>query len=92
MTTLSPVSTERPPDVTPTDARRGPIPPEGAPQRGRARELEGYRGLVGVTIVVFHVLQYSVQGGTHLPPLLAALARFETVDVLFLLPSGVSSK
>ena len=82
MTTLS---IERPPDVTPTDARRGPMPPEGAPRRGRARELEGYRGLVGLTIVVFHVLQYAVQGGAHLPPVLAALARFETVDVLFLL-------
>jgi peptidoglycan/LPS O-acetylase OafA/YrhL len=85
MTTMS---TERPPDVTPTDAlrtRRGPTPPEGAPQRGRARELEGYRGLVGLTIVVFHVLQYAVQGGAHLPPVLAAMARFETVDVLFML-------
>jgi len=82
MTTLN---IERPPDVTPTDARQGPTPPEGAPRRGRARELEGYRGLVGLTIVVFHVLQYAVQGGAHLPPVLAALARFETVDVLFLL-------
>jgi len=82
---MTALSIERPPDVTPTDARRGPMPPEGAPRRGRARELEGYRGLVGLTIVVFHVLQYAVQGGAHLPPVLAALARFETVDVLFLL-------
>ena len=80
MTTL----TERPPAVTPADARRG-TPPEGAPARGRSRELEGYRGLVGITIVVFHVLQYAVQGGAHLPLVLTALARFETVDVLFLL-------
>ena len=85
---MSTLNIERPPDVTPTDAHRadpGRRPPEGAPQRGRARELEGYRGLVGLTIVVFHVLQYAVQGGAHLPPLLAALARFETVDVLFLM-------
>ena len=85
---MSTLNVDRPPDVTPTDAHRadpGRRPPEGAPQRGRARELEGYRGLVGLTIVVFHVLQYAVQGGAHLPPLLAALARFETVDVLFLM-------
>jgi peptidoglycan/LPS O-acetylase OafA/YrhL len=84
----STASMERPADVTPTDARQarsGLTPPEGAPQRGRARELEGYRGLVGLTIVVFHVLQYAVQGGAHLSPLLTALARFETVDVLFVM-------
>jgi peptidoglycan/LPS O-acetylase OafA/YrhL len=85
---MSTLDIERPPNVTPTDAHRtdaGRRPPEGAPQKGRARELEGYRGLVGLTIVVFHVLQYAVQGGAHLPPPLAALARFETVDVLFLM-------
>ena len=85
MTTLS---TDRPVDVTPTDSRAfGPRsgPPEGAPSRGRARELEGYRGLVGLTIVVFHVFQYAAQSGRTLNPLLGALARFETVDILFLM-------
>ena len=76
---------ERPPAVTPTDATSGPRSPEGAPRRGRARELEGYRGLVGLTIVVFHVFQYAVQSGGHLNPVLSSLARFETVDVLFVM-------
>jgi peptidoglycan/LPS O-acetylase OafA/YrhL len=88
MTTLS---TDRPADVTPTDAgadtRPRSGPPEGSPGRGRARELEGYRGLVGLTIVVFHVFQYAAQSGRQLNPLLGALARFETVDILFLMSS-----
>ncbi len=78
-------TTDRPAAVTPTDAASGPRPPEGAPRRGRARELEGYRGLVGLTIVVFHVFQYVQQSGTALNPVLGALARFETVDVLFVM-------
>ena len=88
MTTLS---TDRPADVTPTDSASGSRarsgPPEGAPSRGRARELEGYRGLVGLTIVVFHVFQYAAQSGRTLNPVLGALARFETVDILFLMSS-----
>ncbi len=87
MTTLS---TDRPADVTPTDSASGSGPlrsPEGAPSRGRARELEGYRGLVGLTIVVFHVFQYAAQSGRTLNPVLGALARFETVDILFLMSS-----
>ncbi|MCW2809204.1 MAG: acyltransferase [Marmoricola sp.] len=82
------LSMDRPRDVTPTDALRtgrGPTPPEGAPQHGRARELEGYRGLVGLTIVAFHVIQYAAQGGAQLSGFLAALARFETVDLLFVM-------
>jgi peptidoglycan/LPS O-acetylase OafA/YrhL len=82
MTTLS---TERPRDVTPTDTVTSSRTPEGAPLRGRARELEGYRGLVGLTIVVFHVFQYVQQSGAAVNPVLASLARFETVDVLFLM-------
>ncbi len=84
---MTAVTTERTPDVTPTDADGVPAggPPEGAPRRGRALELEGYRGLAGVTIVLFHVIQYAAQGGADLNPVLAALARFETVDVLFLM-------
>lgn len=85
---MTALSTERPQDVTRTEAghaRQGRTPPEGAPRQGRARELEGYRGLVGITIVIFHVLQYAVQGGAQLPPLFAGMASFETVDLLFLM-------
>ena len=35
--------------------------------------------------MVFHVVQYAAQGGAAISPVLAGLARFETVDVLFLM-------
>ncbi len=80
---MTTATTARPVDVTPGDAATRT--PEGAPPRARARELEGYRGLVGLSIVAFHVVQYAVQGGAAISPLLAGIARFETVDVLFLM-------
>lgn len=79
---------DRPTAVTPTDAeerKTGPTPPEGAPRRGRARELEGYRGLVALTIVAFHVFQYVEATGTPINPVAAFLAKFETVDLLFVM-------
>jgi peptidoglycan/LPS O-acetylase OafA/YrhL len=84
MSTLTTAPTDRPQDVTPSE-RTGPQPPEGAPRRGRARELEGYRGLVGLTIVVFHVFQFAQASGTEISPVAAFLAKFETVDVLFVM-------
>ncbi|MGZ4468368.1 MAG: acyltransferase family protein [Nocardioidaceae bacterium] len=77
--------TERPAAVTPSDPDRGGRPPEGAPRRGRARELEGYRGLAALTIIGFHVFQYAQQAGGVFNPVVDALARFETVDILFLM-------
>lgn len=66
------------------EPRRGPQPPEGTPHRGRASELEGYRGLAALTIIVFHVFQFVDQAAAP-DSWLAALARFETVDILFLM-------
>ncbi|MGZ4478972.1 MAG: acyltransferase family protein, partial [Nocardioidaceae bacterium] len=62
----------------------GPRPPEGAPKRARATELEGYRGVATLSIIVFHVGQYVVQPRSS-DGLAAQLARFEIVDVLFVL-------
>lgn len=69
----------------------GPQPPEGAPARSRAREIEGYRGLAALSTVVFHVWQqywrYDAQGGQ--PPLedpyVAALVSLEVIDLFFVL-------
>ena len=72
---------ERPHSVTPGD--RSAASPEGRPKRARARELEGYRGLVGLTVVAFHVFQYAQASGTHISPVASFLAKFETVDLLF---------
>lgn len=70
---MSTTTAERPGHVTPSDRlASGTQVPEGAPPRGRARELEGYRGLVGVTIVAFHVFQYAAQGGAVTNPVLRA--------------------
>lgn len=81
MTTLqSPPETHAPNPVTSAGD-----PPEGAPRRARSRELEGYRGLAALTIVAFHVVQYAAQSGAELPFVVEAFARFETVDVLFLM-------
>lgn len=73
---------ERPPSVTPGDLSEA-ASPEGRPRRARARELEGYRGLAGLTIVLFHVFQYAEASGTRVHPVASFLAKFETVDLLF---------
>jgi peptidoglycan/LPS O-acetylase OafA/YrhL len=74
------------PSAGTTDAARtrGPRPPEGAPKRARSRELEGYRGLAALSIIIFHVCQYVFQPNPA-NPLVTQLARFEIVDVLFVL-------
>jgi peptidoglycan/LPS O-acetylase OafA/YrhL len=59
-------------------------PPEGKPQRGRASELEGYRGIAAISIIVFHVSQYAIQS-TPSSQAISQLAKFEIVDILFLL-------
>jgi peptidoglycan/LPS O-acetylase OafA/YrhL len=65
-------------------ATRPTAPPEGTPRRGRATELEGYRGVAALSIIVFHVCQYAVQGNGS-SGLLGQLGRFEIVDILFVL-------
>jgi peptidoglycan/LPS O-acetylase OafA/YrhL len=57
-------------------------PPEGSPRRARSRELEGYRGLAAVSIVIFHACQYALPQESP-NPVFSALIRFEVVDVLF---------
>jgi peptidoglycan/LPS O-acetylase OafA/YrhL len=66
-------------------------PPEGYPVRSRTRELEGYRGLAAVSVVVFHVWQmftvYDADGPhppTHSRPL-TALVGFEGIDLFFVM-------
>jgi peptidoglycan/LPS O-acetylase OafA/YrhL len=55
-----------------------------APARGRVRELEGYRGIAAILIVVFHVLQYAIEA-TQSPGFVAQIAQFQVVDLLFVL-------
>lgn len=74
--TMEPAATELRPS--------GPAPPEGKPSRTRARELEGYRGIAAVSIIVFHVCQYAIQS-TSSNRVLTQLAKFEIVDILFVL-------
>jgi len=62
--------------------------PEGAPRRARSRELEGYRGIAAISIIVFHVCQYAFQSGGPDRPggrFLTQLSQFEIVDILFVL-------
>jgi peptidoglycan/LPS O-acetylase OafA/YrhL len=81
---MSTMTTERNEVATPpTKRRRDAQPPEGAPRRGRARELEGYRGLAALTIIGFHVFQFTGMAGTN--SWISVLARFETVDILFVM-------
>jgi len=68
-----------------------PGPPEGAPARSRAREIEGYRGLAALSTVVFHVWQqywrYDADGG-HPPldnPYLASVISLEVIDLFFVM-------
>ncbi|MGW8377197.1 acyltransferase [Streptomyces sp. ODS28] len=66
-------------------------PPEGAPARSRAREIEGYRGLAAISTVLFHVWQQYVRydaEGAHPPvqnPFVKALFTLEVIDFFFLL-------
>lgn len=64
-------------------------PPEGAPARSRAREIEGFRGLAALSTVVFHVWQlyyrYDAEGA-HAPvdnSFVAALISLEVIDLFF---------
>ena len=70
---------------------RGQHPPEGAPPRSRARELEGFRGIAALSTVVFHVWQMYTQYGPDgpRPPVgnmaLASLISLEVVDLFLVL-------
>jgi peptidoglycan/LPS O-acetylase OafA/YrhL len=69
---------------TDTARTRGPQLPEGAPKRARFRDLEGYRGLVAVSIIIFHVWQYVFTGSSG-NSVVSKLAGFEVVDLLFVM-------
>lgn len=66
-------------------------PPEGAPARSRAWEIEGYRGLAALSTVLFHVWQqyfrYDAEG-SH-PPLanryVGAAISLEVIDLFFVM-------
>jgi peptidoglycan/LPS O-acetylase OafA/YrhL len=79
--TKNPLATQNPPAAAPGRSSRLQ-PPEGAPKRARSRELEGYRGLAAVSIVIFHVCQYALPQKSP-NPVFSALTQFEVVDVLF---------
>jgi peptidoglycan/LPS O-acetylase OafA/YrhL len=72
---------DRAPSAT---ARAETAPPEGKPARGKATELEGYRGIAAMSIIVFHVCQYVIQG-TPSNRAVTQLSKFEVVDILFVL-------
>jgi peptidoglycan/LPS O-acetylase OafA/YrhL len=79
--TKNPLTTQNPPPAAP--GRSSSLrPPEGSPKRARSRELEGYRGLAAVSIVIFHVCQYALPQESP-NPVFSALTQFEVVDVLF---------
>ncbi|ARF58136.1 acyltransferase [Streptomyces gilvosporeus] len=70
---------------------RGPQPPEGAPARSRARDIDGFRGLAALSTIVFHVWQQYFRydaGGSH-PPVgnrfVGAVFSFEVIDLFFVL-------
>ena len=62
----------------------GTAGPEGKPSAGKATELEGYRGIAALSIIVFHVCQYVIQT-TSPHGFLGQLSKFEIVDILFVL-------
>ncbi|GHJ42067.1 acyltransferase [Streptomyces sp. TS71-3] len=72
---------------------RGQHPPEGAPPRSRAQEIEGFRGIAALSTVIFHVWQMYMQYGPDgpKPPVdgmaLGSLISLEVVD-LFLVMSA----
>ncbi|WKX72141.1 acyltransferase [Streptomyces sp. XD-27] len=74
-----------------TTAQGKGLPPEGAPARSRAREIEGYRGLAALSTVLFHVWQQYFRydaDGAH-PPVdnhfLGSLISLEVIDLFFVL-------
>ncbi|MEV0317711.1 acyltransferase family protein [Streptomyces sp. NPDC050658] len=76
-----------------TLAAARPEPPATAPRpsRGRALELQGYRGLAALSTVLFHVWQeyYTYDAsGAHPPvdsPWLGALISLEVIDLFFVM-------
>lgn len=76
-----------------TVARRTQHPPEGAPPRSRAQEIEGFRGIAALSTVVFHVWQMYMRYGPDGPDppvdstALGSLISLEVVD-LFLVMSA----
>ncbi|MFH8568226.1 acyltransferase family protein [Streptomyces sp. NPDC017993] len=66
-------------------------PPEGAPARSRAGDIDGFRGLAALSTVVFHVWQQYFRydsEGSHPPvdnPLIGAVLSFEVIDLFFVM-------
>ncbi|MET8680616.1 acyltransferase [Streptomyces sp. NPDC004647] len=91
--TLSHPTPTRPKEPThPTNTTGLPQhPPEGAPARSRAREIEGFRGLAALSTVVFHVWQQYFRydaDGSHPPvdnPFVGALISLEVIDFFFVM-------
>ena len=53
---------------SPRNGAVDPLAPEGSPKGARSRELEGYRGLAAVSIVIFRVCQYALSQTTNPVP------------------------
>ncbi|MFG2194413.1 acyltransferase family protein [Streptomyces sp. NPDC048639] len=98
-TTSAPTVAPRPKAASPhieaagarTEKVSSPRPPEGAPPGGRAREIEGFRGLAALSTVVFHVWQQYFRydaDGIHPPvdnPYLGAVISLEVIDLFFVM-------
>ncbi|MFE0175497.1 acyltransferase family protein [Streptomyces sp. NPDC059002] len=74
-----------------TTARPRPAARPEPPTRGRALELQGFRGLAALSTVVFHVWQQYYRydaGGSHPPvdnPYVGALISLEVIDLFFVM-------
>lgn len=77
--------------LTPSRPPGRAAPPAPRPSRGRALELQGYRGLAALSTVLFHVWQewYTYDAaGSHPPvdsPWLGALISLEVIDLFFVM-------
>ncbi|MFG2223332.1 acyltransferase family protein [Streptomyces sp. NPDC048644] len=66
-------------------------PPEGAPARSRASDIDGLRGLAALSTLIFHVWQQYYRydaAGSHPPvdnPLIGAAFSFEIIDLFFVM-------
>ncbi|TJZ49522.1 acyltransferase [Streptomyces piniterrae] len=85
MSTLSEV---RPAKPAPAARLR---PPEGAPSRSRASDIDGFRGLAALSTVIFHVWQqyYSYDSNGMHPPVaneyVGAVLSLEVIDLFFVM-------
>ncbi|MEU6079127.1 acyltransferase [Streptomyces sp. NPDC047108] len=97
-TTSAPTDTPRAAAASPrkeararTEAASPSRPPEGTPPGGRAREIEGFRGLAALSTVIFHVWQQYFRydaDGIHPPvdnPYVGAVISLEVIDLFFVM-------